>query len=215
MDHFYVDDRNQALINEMKELVESKAINLIHAHSIAALKVAVQVSQETLVPVVATIHGKFYPPRILRGLLDRCPKVIAVSSPVVTWLARVIDYPLQQIALIPNGIDTEYFTPGAKWNKFRMELEVPKEEKLVVVVSRLAWEKTRVVEAAIQAVTDLQENSLCTWPSWVGEHTYPWCMPQPSWPMIVWIRILSRWLGRGWIRGCAIAPPMWSSVPPG
>jgi glycosyltransferase involved in cell wall biosynthesis len=148
----------QALITQMKELVESRGINLIHAHSIAALKVAVQVSQETLLPVVATIHGKFYPPRILRGLLDRCPKVIAVSSPVVTWLARVIDYPLQQIALIPNGIDTEHFKPGSKWNKFRMELGVPKEEKLVVVVSRLAWEKTRVVEAAIQAVTNLQEE---------------------------------------------------------
>lgn len=58
----------QALITQMKELVESRGINLIHAHSIAALKVAVQVSQETLLPVVATIHGKFYPPRILRAV---------------------------------------------------------------------------------------------------------------------------------------------------
>ena len=131
-------------------------MNLIHAHSIAALKVAVQVSEETLIPAVATVHGKFYPTRRLRGLLDRCPKVIAVSTPVVNWLAKTVDYPLQQIALIPNGIDTEHFRPGAKMNSFRAELRVPEEEKLVVLVSRLAWEKTRVVEAAIQAVVNLR-----------------------------------------------------------
>ena len=105
---------------------------------------------------MATIHGKFYPPRRLRGLLDRCPKVIAVSSPVVNWLSKAIDYPIQQIALIPNGVDTEYFTPGEKLNPFRAELQIPEEERLAVIVSRLAWEKTRVVEAAIQAVVNLQ-----------------------------------------------------------
>jgi glycosyltransferase involved in cell wall biosynthesis/GT2 family glycosyltransferase len=144
------------LLEKAKELVVTHSVNLIHAHSIAALKVAVQVSDETLVPTVATIHGKFYPPRRLRGLLDRCPKVIAVSSPVVNWLSKAIDYPIQQIALIPNGVDTEYFTPGEKLNPFRAELQIPEEERLAVIVSRLAWEKTRVVEAAIQAVVNLQ-----------------------------------------------------------
>ena len=146
----------KTLLQKTKELVEEKGINLIHAHSIAALKVAVQVSEETLVSTVATIHGKFYPPRRLRGLLDHCPKVIAVSNPVVSWLSKVIDYPTQQIALIPNGIETDHFKPGRKANPFRSELEIPEGEKLIVLVSRLAWEKTRVVEAAIQAVVNLQ-----------------------------------------------------------
>ncbi len=146
----------KVLLEKTKELVQTRNVNLIHAHSIAALKVAVQVSEETLIPAVATVHGKFYPTRRLRGLLDRCPKVIAVSTPVVNWLAKTVDYPLQQIALIPNGIDTEHFRPGAKMNSFRAELRVPEEEKLVVLVSRLAWEKTRVVEAAIQAVVNLR-----------------------------------------------------------
>lgn len=148
----------QILLGQTKELVQAKQISIIHAHSIAALKVAVQVSEETLVPTVATIHGKFYPPRRLRGLLDRCPKVIAVSGPVVTWLSRAIDYPLQQIALIPNGIETAYFKPGIQTNPFREELGIPEDEKLVVVVSRLAWEKTRVVEAAMEAVARLHSE---------------------------------------------------------
>ena len=153
-----VHEEYQQLLEKAKELVETRAVDLIHAHSIAALKVAVQVSQETLVPTVATIHGKFYPPRKLRGLLDRCPKVIAVSSPAVTWLSKTIDYPLGQIALIPNGIDTGHFTPGSKTNAFREQLQLGPEDKLVVLVSRLAWEKTRVVEAAIEAAASLQSE---------------------------------------------------------
>ena len=90
-----------------------------------------------------------------------------------------------------------------------MELGVPKEEKLVVVVSRLAWEKTRVVEAAIQAVTNLQEEFPVHLAIVGGERTYPWCMPQPSWPMISLTKILSRWWARGWILGSATEPPMW------
>lgn len=148
----------KALLEKTKELVQARSVNLIHAHSLAALKVAVQVADETLIPVVATIHGKFYTPRRLRGLLDRCPKVIAVSMPVVTWLSKAVDYPLSQIALIPNGVDTEYFLPGSTHNEFRSRLEIPAGEKLIVLVSRLAWEKTRVVETAIQAVAKLQSE---------------------------------------------------------
>lgn len=146
------------LLEKTKLLVQERNVNLIHAHSIAALKVGVQVSDETLVPCIATIHGKFYPPRQLRSLLDRCPKTIAVSQPVVTWLSKAIDYPLQQIALIPNGVETEYYCPGERLNSFRAQLQIPEGHKLVVLVSRLAWEKTRVVEAAIQAVVNLQNE---------------------------------------------------------
>ena len=149
-------DEYRTLLEKTKNLVQTKHVQLIHAHSIAALKVAVHVSQETLVPTVATIHGKFYSPRKLRGLLDRCLRVIAVSNPVVTWLSKAIDYPLGQIALIPNGVETRHFKPGDKANSFRDELQIKPDEKLVVLVSRLAWEKTRVVEAAIEAIMNLQ-----------------------------------------------------------
>jgi len=88
------------LLEKTKQLVQERSVNLIHAHSIAALKVGVQVSDETLVPCTATIHGKFYPPRQLRSLLDRCSKTIAVSQPVVTWLSKAIDYPLQQGSML-------------------------------------------------------------------------------------------------------------------
>lgn len=146
----------QELLEKTKDLVLGREVKLIHAHSIASLKIAVQISDELLVPTVATIHGKYYSPRKLRGLLDRCPRVIAVSAPAVTWLTEKVDYPLRQITLIPNGVDTSHFEPGERLGAFRNELELTANDKLVVLISRLAWEKTRVADAAIQAVIQLQ-----------------------------------------------------------
>ena len=77
---------------------------------------------------------------------------------MVTWLNKVIDYPLEQTALSPNGIETHHFKPGEKHNEFRDQLNLKPEEKLIVLVSRLAWEKTRVVETAIQPVTNLHKE---------------------------------------------------------
>lgn len=146
----------QALLERMRELILSREVSLLHTHSIAGIKVAVQAGQELLVPTVATIHGTFYPPRKLRGLLDRCAQVIAVSAPVVEWLTKKVDYPLRQITLIPNGVETEHFRPGERLGRFRAELELNDNDQLVVLVSRLAWGKTQVVETAMQAVVQLQ-----------------------------------------------------------
>ena len=146
----------QGLLEKMRELITSREVSLLHTHSIASLKVAVQAGQELLVPTVATIHGTFYPPRKLRGILDRCAQVIAVSGPVVEWLTKKVDYPLRQITLIPNGVETEHFKPGERLGTFRSELELTENDRLAVLVSRLAWGKTQVVETAIQAVVQLQ-----------------------------------------------------------
>lgn len=113
------------------------------------MKVAVQVSQELLIPVVATIHGLYYSPRKLRGLLEWCPYVIAVSEPVVGWLSSRVDYPLRRIVMIPNGVETDIYTPASPNNSFHEGLELREDEKLLVLVSRLAWTKTHKIKLAV------------------------------------------------------------------
>ena len=70
-----------ALLNQTRDLVKERNIHVIHAHQIAGLKVAAQISQELLVPLIFTVHGMFYPRRRLQGLIDSCAHVIAVSPP--------------------------------------------------------------------------------------------------------------------------------------
>ena len=73
---------------------------------------AVQVSED-----IDTCRGN-RPRQVLSDshckVFDRCP-VIVVSTPVVNWLAKTVDYPPAD-RFIPNGIDTEHFRPGAKMN---------------------------------------------------------------------------------------------------
>lgn len=153
-----VGDEYQELLKKCRSVLLDEKVDIIHAHFIAGLKVATALSQELLIPVVATIHGLFYPPRQLRGLLDQCPQVIAVSDPAAQWVVGKVDYPARQVAVIPNGIDTDFYVPGLRENSFREELELEAGQKLIVLVSRLTWGKTRVAEMAIRAVQELAKE---------------------------------------------------------
>ncbi len=147
------------LLQQMRKTVIEHEIELIHVHLIAGLKIAHQISQEMLIPIVFTAHGMFYPWRQLQSLIDGCEHVIAVSHPVANWVRTRLGYPQKQTSIIPNGIDTTYFMPNEiKTNQFREELGVADSDFLITLVSRMAWGKTRIIENAIQAVQNLSEQ---------------------------------------------------------
>lgn len=146
------------LLAQTRAIIEEYEIDLIHAHLIAGLKIATQISQEFLIPVVFTAHGMFYPRRQLQGLIDSTEHVIAVSLPVASFINTRIGYSKQKISVIPNGIDMEHFAPQTGENSFRKELGVNDDEYLVTLVSRIAWGKTRVIEEAINAVEALHKE---------------------------------------------------------
>lgn len=147
------------LLEQTRSIINEYEIDIIHTHLIAGLKIAIQVSQELLVPVVFTAHGMFYPWRQLQSLIDGCEHVIAVSPPVATYIKNRIGYPRNQISIIPNGIDIDYFAAiDGNPNQFRQELGISDQETLVSVVSRIAWGKTRIIEDTIYAVERLYEK---------------------------------------------------------
>lgn len=144
------------LLQQMRDIVVEHEIELIHVHLIAGLKIANQISQEMLIPVVFTAHGMFYPWRQLQSLIDGCEHVIAVSHPVANWIKLRMGFPQKQTTIIPNGIDMDYFAPSkTPSNKFRQELGVKDSDFLISLVSRMAWGKTRIIENAIQAIENL------------------------------------------------------------
>lgn len=142
------------LLEQTRTIIEEENIDLIHAHQIAGLKIATQISQECLIPVIFTSHGMFYPRRQLQSLIDSTAQVIAVSSPVANYLNTQIGYSRKRIRIIPNGIDTSHFKP-AQNTTFRKELGVSEDEFLITLCSRIAWGKTRVIENAIHAIESL------------------------------------------------------------
>ena len=142
------------LLEQTRSIIREHDIHIIHAHQIAGLKIAAQISQEFLIPVVFTAHGMFYPRRQLQSLIDSTQHVIAVSLPVASYINIKIGYSRQNISVIPNGIDITHFAP-AKNDGFRTELGLTDQEFLVTLCSRIAWGKTRIIEDAIHAVESL------------------------------------------------------------
>ncbi|MGI6037821.1 MAG: glycosyltransferase [Limnochordia bacterium] len=146
------------LLRRVRQIIKKYDIQLIHAHFIAGLKIGAQIAQETLLPLVMTVHGMFYPWRRLQTYLESCNQVIAVSLPVAAWLQRRIGLSRREISVIPNGIDTDVFVPGSRDNDFRQQYGISGEEKLITVCSRIAWGKTRVIETAMEVVDQLADT---------------------------------------------------------
>ncbi len=147
----------RTLLEEARLIIKENNIDLIHAHQIAGLKIATQISQELLIPVVFTAHGMFYPRRQLQSLIDSAQQVIAVSLPVASYINTKIGYSRRDIRVIPNGIDVAHFTP-ADSDAFRAELGLTDRDFLITLCSRIAWGKTRVIEDSIHAVEALAKE---------------------------------------------------------
>lgn len=139
------------LLEQTRSIIAEHSIDLIHAHQIGGLKIASQISQEFLIPLVFTAHGMFYPRRQLQSLIDGAQHVIAVSLPVAEFINARVGYGRQNITVIPNGIDVDHFSP-ADSDGFKKELGLAGDEYLITLVSRIAWGKTRIIEDAIEAV---------------------------------------------------------------
>jgi glycosyltransferase involved in cell wall biosynthesis len=92
-------------------LIRNEKIDIIHAQTRVTQMGAALASKFSGVPYVSTCHGFFkpHPGRLLLALWGR--RVIAISAPVHDHLTQDFHLPVKQIALIPNGIDLQLFTP--------------------------------------------------------------------------------------------------------
>jgi glycosyltransferase involved in cell wall biosynthesis len=105
------------------------------AHALAGLAGSL-----TQTPVVATVHGM----NITTQELGICRTVgshlIAVCQEAYTQ-ALAMGVPPDRLTLIPNGVDTELFTPDGDGAQFRESAGVPADAPLVGFVGRIAPEK--------------------------------------------------------------------------
>ena len=85
--------------------------DLLHAHArIPALLMGL-VSRLTGIPLVTTVHWPFDLSGLKRTLSHWSRHSIAVSEDLREYLVKNYGLPPQQVAVIPNGINTETFAP--------------------------------------------------------------------------------------------------------
>jgi len=129
--------------------------DLIHAHELISPATTAIVARKLFgIPVVATLHGSGLSSDVLRlkrRLLGKtrlrvlCREITAfcVISAVIDRELAAEGVPVQKRISIPNGVDTERFTPLAPAQKkaLRSSLDLLADARVVVFVGRLAPEK--------------------------------------------------------------------------
>jgi glycosyltransferase involved in cell wall biosynthesis len=93
----------------MRRIVREERVDLIHAHARIPAFVAAVMGRPGQVRFITTAHYNF------RGLwyLSRWgEKTIAVSEDIRAYLIDYFRVPPDRIVVIPNGVDTDLFSPG-------------------------------------------------------------------------------------------------------
>jgi glycosyltransferase involved in cell wall biosynthesis len=85
--------------------------------------------------------------------MERC---VAVSKSLHSWLRTTVGIPDKKLVLIPNGVDTDRFSPRMN-RDLRKELKIEDEEFVVGAVGRLDPIKNH--EGLIDAVTAINSGS--------------------------------------------------------
>jgi len=156
------------LIPELKK----EHFDLIHIHTpFIAHYAGVKISKELGIPSVITYHTlfeeylfhyiPFLPKQFLRAFArhfsrkqcNQVKSVVAPSSVIVNLLNK---YGVKQpIKIIPTGINYEAFQQG-NGAKFRSKFGIPTDRKVLLTVSRIAFEKNiHVLISAVHAIKEI------------------------------------------------------------
>jgi len=115
----------------------------LHSHEFAMNCHAAILSLLCRIPAVGTIHGKNYYPdrlqrRVLYKFLSKLSKFVAVSENIKKFLAKDIGLNINDIVVIPNGVDIEkYKSDPSTRKKIRDELQINEDEILIGAVGNL------------------------------------------------------------------------------
>jgi glycogen synthase len=137
------------------ELIGQHEFALVHSHDWLVAQAAQRLAQEAQRPWITTVHAteygrhqgwiQRYPQShihaIERAMVRDAERVIVCSRFMQSHVAAVFGVPMRRIAVIPNGIDPADLEPAVDdLTKLRARFARP-DERLVLLVGRLVYEK--------------------------------------------------------------------------
>lgn len=120
-------------------LLRRRRIDVVHSHEFALAVYGAAAASMARLPHVLTMHGgRYYAERwrrraALRWAIRRSRAAVAVSKPTREEMVSTLGVPRDRIRVIPNGIPA----PGGRGERIRRELELARDEPLVLAVGNL------------------------------------------------------------------------------
>lgn len=129
---------------DLYRLFRREAVDVLHIQHIALLPLCYWPARLAGVKrIVTTEHNEIFirESRTLRRRARRyCPRIDAVTAihqELLDYLKDELQLPASKLHLIPNGVDTQRFTPGDRDCAFRRNLGVPDDAVVAACVGRL------------------------------------------------------------------------------
>lgn len=153
-------------VKELKSLVQTRGIDILHCHESKSRLYGVLVSRLTGVPIMATQHGLTPHDLVSRiaNLVDIgsqrfCDKVITVANRRAKSMGCAL-IPSNRIHEIPNGIDLDEFSGLREDPALRTSLGIPALIPVIGTVGRLSTEKGQdILITAARQLTDMGQEA--------------------------------------------------------
>jgi glycosyltransferase involved in cell wall biosynthesis len=132
--------------------------DIVHTHSGTWYKVSLAARMAGVPSIIYTDHGRQHPdPRIGRFLDSRASRrttaIVSVSETVRSQLRRFVSQP-EDISVILNGVDCDFFCPGELTRDERCELGLPESSLILGSIGRL--EPVKGYDIMIDALGELR-----------------------------------------------------------
>jgi glycogen(starch) synthase len=151
----WVADMNSDMFTLGQELVDEFEFDLVHSHDWLVAGAAEQLARGRLLPWLVTVHAteygrhqgwvQTYPQSHIhaaeRHMVRRADRVITCSRYMRSHVSTVFDVPRRRIVAMQNGIDPRDLEPVADDLSALRERYARPDEKLVLLVGRLVYEK--------------------------------------------------------------------------
>ncbi|KOR77063.1 glycosyl transferase family 1 [Bacillus sp. FJAT-21352] len=149
-------DLQEKLCKEIKQIIMTEKITLIHSHQTPSAFLTFQAAKELGIPSIFTVHGTYYPKSELLRVLPLANKIICVSPPIQQFIQKLTDQPT---IVIPNGIDTTRYSPSDS-SDLKVQLGIPKDSFVLLYSSRIAWTKANICMIFLRACKDLKHSGI-------------------------------------------------------
>jgi len=149
----------------LRGVIADYRIGLIHAHARIPAWISSLAIRNRPLPFVTTYHGVYAAGFPWRYLTRFGQRTIAVSDDVRRHSVELLGAPPEQVRVIPNGFDTELFSPGVDIAPILTEFGVSSTGPHVVNAGRLDDDLIAVPLALLSALPEIEKQvpGVCLW----------------------------------------------------